>query len=176
MRKNQVSINTLQVDGESYSDSCSKANILNNYFSYVFTKDEQSPHPDINSTPVPSIPPITVEVDGVYNLLVNLEPHKATGPDNIPTKLLKETAQQMAPLLTLIFQASLNQGKLPSDWKSANVTPIHKKDKRTDPSNYRPISLSSVCCKTLEHVIYSSIFSHLENHKVLNDSQHGFHA
>ena len=63
----------------------------------------------------------------MYNLLVNLDPHKATGPDNIPTKLLKETAQQMAPLLTLIFQASLNQGKIPSDWKSANVAPIHKK-------------------------------------------------
>ena len=176
MRKDQVSINTLQVDGESYSDSCSKANVLNNYFSSFFIKDEQSPHPDINSTPVPNIPPITVEVDGVYNLLVNLGPHKATSPDNIPTKLLKETAQQMAPLLTLIFQASLNQGKIPSDWKSANVAPIHKKGKRTDPSNYRPISLTSVCCKTLEHVIYCSIFSHLENHKVLNDSQHGFRA
>jgi len=50
---------------------------------------------------------VPVEVDGVYNLLTNLDPHKAAGTDNIPTKLLKETAQQMAPL---IFQASLNQG------------------------------------------------------------------
>ena len=103
---------------------------------------------------------------------MNLMP--AAGPDNIPTQLLKETAQQMAPLLTFIFQASLDQGKLPSDWKSANVTPIHKKEIKTDPSNYRPISLTSVCCKTLEHVVYSSIFSHLENHQILTDNQHGF--
>ena len=67
------------------------------------------------------------------NLLVNLNPHKAAGPDSIPTRLFKETTQQMAPLLTFIFQALLDQGKLPSDWKSANVTPIHKKGKRTDP-------------------------------------------
>jgi len=46
----------------------------------------------------------------------------------------------MTPLLTFIFQASLNQGKLPPDWKSGNVVPMHKKGKRIDPSNYRPIS------------------------------------
>ena len=136
MRKDQVSINTLQVDGKPYTDSSSKADILNNYFSSVFTKDDQSLPPNISSEPVPNISQITVEVDGVYNLLTNLDPHKATGPDSIPPKLLKETALHMAPLLTFIFQASLNQGKLPSDWKSANITPIHKKGKRTDPSNY----------------------------------------
>ena len=63
---------------------------------------------------------------------------------------------------------------MPSDWKAANVTPVYKKGKRTDPSNYRPISLTSVCCKTLEHIVYSSIFSHLENHQILIDNQHGF--
>jgi len=66
----------------------------------------------MNGVPVPNIPPITVEVDGIYNLFTNLDPHKAPGPNNIPTKLLKGTAQQMlSPLLTIIFQASLNQGK-----------------------------------------------------------------
>ena len=140
----------------------------------VFTKNNQSSPPNISSEPVPLISQITVEMDGVYNLLTNLDPHKAAGPDGIPSKLLKETASQMAPLLTFIFQASLNQGKLQSDWKSANVTPIHKKGKRTDPFNYRPISLTSICSKTLEHVIYSSIFSHLETHKILDDCQHGF--
>ena len=80
----------------------------------------------------------------------------------------------MAPILTLIFQASLDQGILPSDSKAANVTPVYKKGKRTDPSNYRPIYLTSVCCKTLEHIVYSSIFLHLENHQILIDNQHGF--
>ena len=105
MRKDQVSINTLQVDGKPYSDSSSKADILNNCFSSVFNKDDRSPLPNINSEPVPNILQITVEVDGVYNLLTNLDTHKATGPDSIPSKLLKETALHMAPLLTFIFQA-----------------------------------------------------------------------
>ena len=75
MRKDQVSINTLQVDGKPYMDSSSKAGILNNYFSSVFTKDDQSLPPNISSESVPNISQITVEVDGVYNLLTNLDPH-----------------------------------------------------------------------------------------------------
>ena len=80
----------------------------------------------------------------------------------------------MAPLLTFIFQSSLDQGKLPSDWKIANITPLYKKGSRTDPSNFRPISLTSVCCKVLEHIIHSSIYSHLEKFSILCDNQHGF--
>ena len=76
MRKDQISINTLQVDGKPYSDSSSKADILNNCFSSVFNKDDRSPLPNIDSEPVPNILQITVEVDGVYNLLTNLDPAK----------------------------------------------------------------------------------------------------
>jgi len=71
---------------ESYSDSLYKADILNNYFSSDFTKDNQSSPPNISSEPVPFISQITVEVDGIYNLLTNLDPHKAAGPDGIPSK------------------------------------------------------------------------------------------
>lgn len=91
MRKDQVSINTLQVDGKSYSDSSSKDDILNNYFSSVFTKDDQSPLPNIDSEPVPNISQITVEADGVYNLLTNLDPTKLQAqivfPQNFSKKL-----------------------------------------------------------------------------------------
>ena len=109
--------------------------------------------------PISDIEQLSIELNGVYNLLVNINPHKATGPDGIPSRLLKETAYQMAPLLTFIFQSSLDQGKLPSDWKLTNITPLYKKGSRTDPSNFRPISLTSVCCKVLEHIIHSSIIT-----------------
>ena len=176
MRKDTTSINVLHSNGEDYTDSETKANILNSQFASVFTKDNQAPFPCMPDKSVPDIPQISVTVDGVYNLLANLDAHKATGPDNIPSRFLKEFAQQIAPALTLIFQSSINQGKLPRDWKIANITPIHKKNNRADPTNYRPISLTSICCKTLEHIIYSSIFSHLERHNLLCDSQHGFRA
>jgi len=62
----------------------------------------------------------------VTTLLHNLDSHKAPGPDGIPSKFLKETATSIAPALTLIFKASLKQGKLPSEWKRPLV-PIFKK-------------------------------------------------
>jgi len=96
------------------------------------------------------------------------------GPDEIPPQLLKELSSEIALCLSLVFRASLKQGILPSDWKTALVTPLFKKGNRNDPCNYRPISLTSVCCKVFEHIIYSNIMSHLEEFSILSECQHGF--
>jgi len=87
---------------------------------------------------------------------------------------LKKKHIKTAPLLTFIFQSSIDQGKLPQDWKSPNIIPIYKKGSITDPSNYQPISLTSTCSKLLEHIIYSFISNHLSSHNILSTSQHGF--
>ena len=81
----------------------------------------------MDASPFPEISPITISIEGVANLLSNLKSHKASGPDNIPVFFLKETANEIAPILTQIFQSSLDQGVLPSDWKTANIIPIFKK-------------------------------------------------
>ena len=83
---------------------------------------------------------------------------------------------QISPVLTLIYCASISQGTVPSDWKLANVVPIFKKGSKSCPSNYRPVSLTSICCKILEHIIYSSIWHHLEDHNIICDKQHGFRS
>ena len=88
------------------------------------------------------MPPITVHTEGVAKLLSQIKPYKSPGPDSIPAFLLKEVAFQLAPPLTLVFQASLNQQKLPSDWKIAHIVPVFKKGDQTAPKNYRPISFS----------------------------------
>ena len=103
-----------------------------------------------------------------------LNPHKATGPDSIPGRLLKETANEITPALTFIFQASINQSKISSDWKTAIVAPVFKKGDRGQPSNYKPMSLTSICCKIMEHIIHSNVLTHLENTNILSDEQHGF--
>ena len=72
------------------------------------------------------------------------------------------------------FQASLDQGIIPDEWKSANVVPIYKKGDRSKPENYRSVSLTSITCKTLEHEVSSSIMKHLDSHSILTDAQHGF--
>ena len=107
-------------------------------------------------------------------LLKELKLQKATGPDCITATILKTCAEQVAPLLQQIFQKSLDTGELPLDWQKANVTPIFKTGNRSDPANYRPVSLTSIHCKMLEHIIHTNIMRHLEQYKVLKDEQHGF--
>lgn len=72
-------------------------------------------------------------------------------------------AIKISPVLILMYQASLTQGAGANYWKQALVTTILKIGKRTDPANYRPISLTSVCCKTMEHIIHSQAMKHLDN-------------
>ena len=116
---------------------------------------------------------ITINPVGVADLLSNIKPFKASGPDDIPAFLLKEIAIQIAPSLAVVFQASLNQ---PADWKIAHVVPVHvfKKGDKSSPNNYRPISLTCLCCKTLEHIVYSNIFTHINQANILCEVQHGF--
>ena len=92
---------------------------------------------------------IQVRVEGVASLLNDLQSHKACGPDGIPPCLLKETANNVAPALSLTYTASLTQGQLPNDWKKSYVVPIFKKGSRSSPPNYQPISLTCIPCKML---------------------------
>jgi len=108
--------------------------------------------------------------------LTQVDPFKATGPDGIPPKLLKETSFELSPSLTLLFNSSLKQGRIPQHWKTASVTPIFKKGNRSNPTNYRPVSLTSVCCKTLERIIHANIMEHLNRLNILSKCQYGFHA
>ena len=79
----------------------------------------------------------------VLKLVCKLAISKAAGPDGIRPRILKE----LAPILTLLFKASLYQQCLPDIWEQANVTPIYKKGDKTSPANYRPVSWICICCK-----------------------------
>ena len=92
MRKEQISINALLSNGETYTDSAVKANILYNQFVSIFTKDDHSPLPIMGGNSISNIEQLLIDVNGVYNLLVNINPHEATRPDGIPSRLLKQTA------------------------------------------------------------------------------------
>ena len=89
---------------------------------------------------------------------------------------MKECAEQVADTYVLLFNASLKQKTIPDDWKHALVTPIHKGNNKSksQAENYRPVSLTSITCKLLEHVIHSHVINHLEEQQILTDSQHGF--
>ena len=90
---------------------------------------------------------IEISANGVEKLLKKFELGKATDPDNIQAILLKETALEISPILTHIFNQSLQSNVLPSDWKEAHIVPVFKKGDKTKPENFRPISLTSIACK-----------------------------
>ncbi|XP_062605203.1 uncharacterized protein LOC134266991 [Saccostrea cucullata] len=173
-RTDMCGVSPLKKDGLTHNDSATKADVLNRQFASVFFQEAPGDLPPLGPSTIPDVPKITVSVNGVEKLLKYVNPSKATGPDNIPGKLLREASTELAPAMTLLFQASVDQGRIPDDWKSAKIAPVFKKGDRSQPSNYRPISLTSICCKIAEHIIHSSIITHLDDHKVLSDSQHGF--
>ena len=157
------------------SDPVKKANLIRQQFDSVFS----NPEPPIQAffeeeDRLPTIEPIIVNPLGIKKLLKNLNPNKAIGPDNIPGQFLKLFADDLADILSVLFQASLDQGILPTDWKVANIVPLFKKGNKSLPENYRPISLTCLTCKILEHVVFSSVMSHFEKYNVLDDAQHGF--
>lgn len=151
-------------------------NILNRYFGSVF-KDENSledpPHLD-QLFQGHDLTDIALDTELVCTKLKQLKPDKAPGIDGLPTRLLIETADFISYPLCKIFENSLNTGCLPSEWKLSNVTPIYKGGKRSEPGNYRPVSLTPHACKVLESIIKDSMFLHLEEYAILNKSQHGF--
>ena len=125
-------------------------------------------------SPYPAAEDIEINVAGVRKLIQRLNVHKAAGPDRIGPQVLKNLACVVAPILTVIFRKSYETGCIPDDWISAYVTPAFKKGKNCDPSNYRPISLTCVACKLMEHIITSHIMHHANRFNMLYDLQHSF--
>ena len=77
-------------------------------------------------------------------------------------------------MLTFIFQQSYNSGAVPYDWTKAMVVPIFTSGSRADPSNYRPISLTCISCKVMEHIVLSHINKHLTENNIITSFRHGF--
>ena len=175
LKVDTIGIPTLKKSGILESDNKKKAEILNDQFSSVFTRENPN-LPSIQGSNFPVMPDIRISVDGVRKLLLSLDPSKAPGPDGISAKILKIAGEAIAPVLTRIFQKSLDTGEIPSCWLRANVTPLFKKGERTNPANYRPVSLTCIASKILEHILHSTIMAHYDNFAILTDKQHGFRS
>ena len=93
-----------------------------------------------------------ITVSGIEKLLKQLNPTKASGPEDISPRVLKEVATEIVPSLTLIYKASLKSGIVPKDRKAAQVAPVLKKGESHKPNIYRPISLTSIHCKLMGYV------------------------
>ena len=175
-KQDNIGVSPIKNMGQLHSDSKSKAELLNHLFCSVFTQDSSDKLPEVAGNQFPSIGPLNITVSGVTKLLTSLKVNKASGPDALPNRILKETAVEIAPAITAIFQQSIATSNLPQDWKNANVSPVFKKGSRHEAVNYRPVSLTCVLCKLLEHIICKHILDHLESYNILTSFQHGFRS
>ena len=119
---------------------------------------------------------ITINAELVEKVSKGLNPGKSMGLDEINPLLLKTMSKVFSVPLAVIFQESICSGTTPKIWKDARVTPLFKKSQKSDPGNYRPVSLTPVVCKCLETIIRAKILEHLVRNKHISVSQFGFHS
>ena len=151
------------------SDGFQIAEVLNEYFSSVFTAE------DISSLPVPftkfdgnkseHLGQLFVTPEMIAKHIKKMKDSTSPGVEGIPPKLLKEIVEQISTPLAKVFNLSQEEGIVPSEWKEANITPLFKKGSRNKPYNYRPVSITSVVCKLLETLIRDHMVEFLVKHK-----------
>lgn len=152
------------------------ATVLNDSFVKNFTSANTrviSHLPSANHYPMDQI---IIDTFGIAKVIDNIKLSSSCGIDGINSKFLKSTKMYSSMVLSKIFEQSLYCGVLPKDWKCGKVIPMFKKGDRSSPLNYRPISLTSVCCKILEHIIYSNLVKFLEENSFFTKAQHGFRS
>ncbi|XP_067829994.1 uncharacterized protein [Heptranchias perlo] len=131
-------------------------------FATIFSQKSQAndpswPPPDIPTITEASLQPIQITPHDIKKWLSALDTAKSMGPNNIPAVVLKTCAPELAAPLAKLFQYSYNTGIYPTKWKIAQVCPVHKKQDKSNPANYHPISRLSIISKAMEGVIDSAI-------------------
>ena len=169
----------LNHDGKKLTSKLEQAEAFNSFFI-----SESKKSVSVDSEPVPDIllptsgerelAQITTTPAEVEQLLGALNPCKAPGFDDIPTRLLKTTARELSPSLSRLFNESFRRGEQPQDWRDATVSPLYKKAERSLVTNYRPISLLSVISKVQERIVHKRLYKHVT--PFLPVDQSGFRA
>lgn len=176
--KNRDRIGPIKVEEEILVNNREMSEALNKYFVSVFTQEDISYLPDavqvFRGGTDNNLSDIYINREEVIKEIDRLNSTKSPGVDLVYPRVLKECRDIVSVVLTDIFNKSVSTGEVPSLWRQANVVPIFKKGDRSVMSNYRPISLTSVIGKMLESIIARKIREHLDFHKLITDSQHGF--
>ena len=150
---------TLVNEEKKIVDPIQVASLLNSFFQKQFNpnfflREDSFVDIDRSCQDVPMPNSMQVDSSGVVN---KLHVKNVAGPDQLNPTILKLAPESMAECLTIIFNASFQNGSVPDQWKQSNVTPIFKSGKRESVNNYRPISPTSIPCKISEHLILKEI-------------------
>ena len=157
------------------SNEKEKAEVLLDYFSSVFTQEPEGEMPKIDPVDVDSpLEDIELTEEMIKKKLKNLKTTKSPGPDKIHPRILKELSDSLTKPLFLLFQASIDQEQIPEEWRTATVSAIFKKGNKKQAQNYRPVSLTCICCKILESIFRDQIITHMKTNKLFSKNQFGF--
>ena len=167
-------VGTLITDETEAVNNEGKAKVSRDFFKTVYVKENQTSPPLMDSRTNARLHDIEITQEMVEALMEKLNVKKATGQDGVHPMLLRECRRELSGPLTKLFRMCLDTGKVPDSWKRAEVTPIFKGGKKFDPTNYRPVSLTSLISKLMETVIRAAIIEHLETNNLFSDAQHGF--
>ena len=162
-------------DGTAAVTPLEKAETLNEFFSSVFTDENMENLPEDSDVYLGDyLNNFIITPEAVLTKLTNLNPGKTPGPDQWHPLFLKTIADLISLPLSILFQKSLNEGILPSEWLRACITAIHKKGEKGIADNYRPVSMTSIICKIMESLVRDKLVEHMVSNNLFSDSQHGF--
>ncbi|CAM4697526.1 unnamed protein product [Caretta caretta] len=161
-------------DGVEVKDNLGMAQYLNKYFVSVFNKANEDLRDNGSMTNGNEDMEVDITISEVEAKLEQLNGTKSGGPDNLHPRILKELAHEIASPLARIFNESVNSVVVPYDWRIANIVPIFKKGKKSDPGNYRPVSLTSVVCNVFENILKEKVAKDIDVNGNWDKIQHGF--
>nr|CAD2180744.1 unnamed protein product [Meloidogyne enterolobii] len=162
-------------ENKFYFSNEEKCNILGKEFQKNFqNKNINLSNYNRNIIPKTKFSDIDLSTSIVWDVLRSLPNRNSTSPDNIPYILLKYCADSLAKMVSDIFRCIIDNGQIPQIWKSSLIIPLYKKGEKSDPKNYRPISLTCTLCRILERIIAQQLTKFLEDNKFFNKNQFGF--
>lgn len=165
--------NALIVNNSEITGGPDIAETFAHVFENVYTKRSINNH-DIKHETHNIIEGVDITPDLVFDIISNLDINKGPGPDGIPPVVLKNCSHSLALPLFYLFSLSLATGNFPDVWKRAYVTPIFKSGNKSDPSNYRPITILSAIPKALEKIVTNFLSYQFKN--IIIEEQQGFQA
>lgn len=170
-------------NNEQISDPSAMAELLQTQYKSAFSipyEDKLILNPEeffsSLDTNIPNLQDFDFSENDIISAIDKIKNSSAPGPDRLSSTFLKQCKHSLAHPIYLLWRESLDCGQIPSLLKTANVTPIYKGGSKAIPKNYRPISLTSHLSKIFERVVRTKLVQFLENHKLLNDTQHGFRS
>ena len=173
--KSSHNVPHLALNNEYAETDLQKANMLNKYFvSQSVVSDENKTLPQHVPLTHAPLDAITILAEDVKDVLDNLNVTKSCGPDLMRPRLLKEGSHILSKPYSSLFNSSLQQEFFPTARKFSNVTPIHKKDDRSVPTDYRLVSLLCHSAKVMERCFHKILYNYINEHKLLTPFQSGF--